>query len=180
MGYENDYYHSLLCSGCGCGNGDFRDTTERIFGGILWGAYSPALCSRQICKRTMTMKQTIALALCGCLLATQIQAQPSTNTPPVISTPPTGNAEPNSALACGIMLLVVLAAGVLVIYVYSNTGKCSANHKLVLERDDFDGNWTPIATNCVLVSTNMLAAFGDLTTDPMHRYRVRDLGLCKP
>lgn len=81
------------------------------------------------------------------------------------------------------VLTCAAVAGCFVIYVYCHSGYDSIPHRLVLQKDHYDGQWSNIATNYAapVATTNRLSLFWDYMNDQTARYRVADLGrLDKP
>lgn len=111
--------------------------------------------------------KTIATAVVILTLAsTSIRAQ--TN---AIITPKVGMIE------CGIIMAITVSASLAVVWVYTKCSYYCANHWLVLERDHLDGNWEPILTNKIYVSTIKCEVFHEVPRELGCRYRVIDRGL---
>lgn len=90
---------------------------------------------------------------------------------------------PDFPWPCVIIIGCALAGGAaayIVIHAYTSRNDCAAWHRLVLERDHYDGNWERIATNITFVSTNKMEVFRDRMTDDAARYRVLDEGKVQP
>ena len=116
------------------------------------------------------MKTTFAILLCGLLTVQPLLAQ-TTSDPPVTKKPSP------ELLWCLVFVGCAAAGGCIAIWAACNTGRCAGDHKLVLDADQYDDNWRPIATNIVYVSTNRVEVFRE---EIRHlglgwRYRIRDV-----
>lgn len=113
------------------------------------------------------MKTLSMLLLSAALFAQPIVSQAQTN-----STPRPQGWE------CLLLVGIAMAGGAYIVIscYHNNAGMCDAWHKLILEQDNYDGMWIPIATNIVFVRTNKTEVFRSLMKDDAHRYRVIDAG----
>lgn len=117
------------------------------------------------------MKTLVAIILCGLLAAEPLLAQ--TTTVPV-SKSSTTNSTDWTVLECVLMLTIVAAAGVAIIYIQGAACNSCTNKRLILERSECNGEWTPIHTNDVTgICTNKWEIFRDYTKDPACRYRIK-------